>query len=68
MSRYCYCRSILLSRFVSRSGRETAEDATQIFGGRGITVGGMGKVIENVCLLDLLIRDPLFYARHSCSL
>ncbi|KAI6099179.1 acyl-CoA dehydrogenase/oxidase [Pisolithus sp. B1] len=37
----------LLKKFVSRSGRETAEDATQIFGGRGITVGGMGKVIEN---------------------
>ncbi|KIO03066.1 hypothetical protein M404DRAFT_1001690 [Pisolithus tinctorius Marx 270] len=37
----------LLKQFVSRSGRETAEDAAQIFGGRGITVGGMGKVIEN---------------------
>ncbi|KAG6332735.1 hypothetical protein ID866_6351, partial [Astraeus odoratus] len=37
----------LLKQFVSRSGRETAEDATQLFGGRGITAGGMGKVIEN---------------------
>ncbi|TFK56206.1 acyl-CoA dehydrogenase NM domain-like protein [Heliocybe sulcata] len=37
----------LLKQFVSRTGRETAEDATQIFGGRGITVGGMGKYIEN---------------------
>jgi hypothetical protein len=36
-------------RFISRSGRETAEDATQMFGGRGITVGGMGKIVENVC-------------------
>ncbi|KAH0839550.1 acyl-CoA dehydrogenase/oxidase [Lanmaoa asiatica] len=37
----------LLKKFISRSGRETAEDATQMFGGRGITVGGMGKIIEN---------------------
>ncbi|KII96016.1 hypothetical protein PLICRDRAFT_34974 [Plicaturopsis crispa FD-325 SS-3] len=37
----------LLKQFVSRTGRETAEDATQIFGGRGITKTGMGKVIEN---------------------
>lgn len=36
------------SRFVSKAGRETAEDATQIFGGRGITASGMGKIIENV--------------------
>lgn len=45
---------------MSRSGRETAEDATQIFGGRGITVGGMGKVIENV-------RHLVFFARHLHS-
>ncbi|KAH7888150.1 acyl-CoA dehydrogenase/oxidase [Phlebopus sp. FC_14] len=37
----------LLKQFISRAGRETAEDATQIFGGRGVTVGGMGKIIEN---------------------
>lgn len=37
----------LAKQFVSRTGRETAEDATQIFGGRGITVTGMGKYIEN---------------------
>ncbi|TFY82917.1 hypothetical protein EWM64_g1085 [Hericium alpestre] len=37
----------LLKQFVTRTGRETAEDATQIFGGRGITKTGMGKVIEN---------------------
>lgn len=36
------------SRFITRIGRETAEDATQLFGGRGITVTGMGKLIENV--------------------
>lgn len=35
-------------RFVTRTGRETAEDATQVFGGRALTVSGMGKFIENV--------------------
>ncbi|GJE92603.1 acyl-CoA dehydrogenase NM domain-like protein [Phanerochaete sordida] len=37
----------LLKQFVTRTGRETAEDATQIFGGRGITATGMGKLVEN---------------------
>ncbi|KAG7096522.1 hypothetical protein E1B28_003951 [Marasmius oreades] len=37
----------LLKQFVSKSGRETAEDATQVFGGRGLTTRGMGKLIEN---------------------
>ncbi|KAJ7047841.1 acyl-CoA dehydrogenase/oxidase [Mycena alexandri] len=37
----------LLKSFVTRSGEETAADATQIFGGRALTVSGMGKVIEN---------------------
>ena len=46
------CRRIghddFLLRFISKNGRETAEDATQIFGGRAITTTGMGKIIENV--------------------
>ncbi|OSX60485.1 hypothetical protein POSPLADRAFT_1183028 [Postia placenta MAD-698-R-SB12] len=37
----------LLKQFITRTGRETAEDATQIFGGRSITASGMGKLIEN---------------------
>ncbi|TFK43097.1 peroxisomal acyl-CoA-dehydrogenase [Crucibulum laeve] len=37
----------LLKQFVSRTGRETAEDATQVFGGRALTTTGMGKLIEN---------------------
>ncbi|PPQ99787.1 hypothetical protein CVT26_009164 [Gymnopilus dilepis] len=37
----------LLKQFISRAGRETAEDATQVFGGRALTVTGMGKYIEN---------------------
>ena len=37
-------------RYITRTGRETAEDATLIFGGRGITQTGMGKLVENVSL------------------
>ncbi|KAH9483021.1 Acyl-CoA dehydrogenase apdG [Psilocybe cubensis] len=37
----------LLKQFISKAGRETAEDATQVFGGRALTVTGMGKFIEN---------------------
>ncbi|KAI0346952.1 acyl-CoA dehydrogenase NM domain-like protein [Trametopsis cervina] len=37
----------LLKQFITRTGRETAEDATQIFGGRGLTQSGMGKFVEN---------------------
>ncbi|KAF8629594.1 hypothetical protein AX15_003340 [Amanita polypyramis BW_CC] len=36
----------LLKQFVTRCGRETAEDATQVFGGRALTKTGMGKLIE----------------------
>jgi hypothetical protein len=38
----------VLKQFVSRAGRETAEDSTQVFGGRALTTTGMGKIIENV--------------------
>ncbi len=38
----------LLKQYITRTGRETAEDATLLFGGRGITATGMGKLIENV--------------------
>jgi hypothetical protein len=40
-----------LKMMSTRSGRETAQDAVQIFGGRGITQSGMGKFIEHVRLL-----------------
>lgn len=36
----------LLKSFATRSAHEIADDATNIFGGRGITQGGMGKVVE----------------------
>ncbi|KAF7313430.1 Cytochrome b5 heme-binding domain-containing protein [Mycena chlorophos] len=37
----------LMKQFVSRGGQEIGNDATQVFGGRALTVSGMGKVIEN---------------------
>ncbi|KAJ7621209.1 acyl-CoA dehydrogenase/oxidase [Roridomyces roridus] len=37
----------LMKSFVAKSGTEIANDATQIFGGRALTVTGMGKVVEN---------------------
>ncbi|THU92706.1 acyl-CoA dehydrogenase NM domain-like protein [Dendrothele bispora CBS 962.96] len=37
----------LCKQFVTKCARETAEDATQVFGGRALTTSGMGKVIEN---------------------
>lgn len=36
----------LLKVFCTRSGHEIADEATNIFGGRGLTQGGMGSVIE----------------------
>ncbi|KAI9710466.1 MAG: hypothetical protein M1820_002602 [Bogoriella megaspora] len=36
----------LLKSFSTRSAHEIADDATNIFGGRGITQTGMGKVVE----------------------
>ncbi|KAJ7637691.1 acyl-CoA dehydrogenase [Mycena polygramma] len=37
----------LLKMYATRTAQETATDAVQIFGGRGITQGGMGKHIEH---------------------
>jgi len=36
----------LLKSFATRSAHEIADEAVNIFGGRGITQGGMGRVIE----------------------
>jgi hypothetical protein len=33
--------------FSTRSAQQTAEDAVQIFGGRGITKTGMGRFVEH---------------------
>lgn len=34
--------------YATRSAQDTARDAVQIFGGRGITKSGMGRFIEHV--------------------
>ena len=60
-----------MKQFITRTARETAEDATQIFGGRGITATGMGRIIENVGLCSLSIWEsanpasPIQYHRGS---
>lgn len=36
----------LLKMFVTRSMHEIADEAVQIFGGRGLTVSGMGSNVE----------------------
>lgn len=36
----------LLKAFATRCAHEIADDATNLFGGRGITQGGMGGLIE----------------------
>jgi alkylation response protein AidB-like acyl-CoA dehydrogenase len=36
----------LLKTFLSRSGGEVSDDCVQIFGGRGITQGGLGALIN----------------------
>jgi alkylation response protein AidB-like acyl-CoA dehydrogenase len=36
----------LLKTFATRSAHEIADDATNIFGGRGITQTGMGRIVE----------------------
>ncbi|KAL0949067.1 hypothetical protein HGRIS_009165 [Hohenbuehelia grisea] len=37
----------LLKQFISLTGRQIATDASQVFGGRSLTVTGMGNIIEN---------------------
>ena len=36
----------LLKSFATRAAHEIADDATNVFGGRGLTQSGMGKVVE----------------------
>ena len=36
----------LLKTFLTRCSQEISDDATNMFGGRGLTATGMGKVIE----------------------
>jgi len=43
----------VMKQFISKAGRDTAEDATQVFGGRALTVTGMGKLVENVSVVAI---------------
>lgn len=43
-----------LKKYATECAQDTARDAVQIFGGRGITRTGMGRFIEHVCSLSLL--------------
>ena len=38
----------LLKMYATQTAQETARDAVQIFGGRGITRTGMGRFVEHV--------------------
>src|SRR6266403_3695880 len=61
-------------RYVTNTGRTTAEDAAQIFGGRSITQTGMGKLVENVRRLHtpfifrcIILRRDLLIQYHRTS-
>ena len=40
--------------YSTRCAQDTARDAVQIFGGRGITKSGMGRFIEHVSRFQLI--------------
>jgi alkylation response protein AidB-like acyl-CoA dehydrogenase len=49
-----------LKMAATQAAQETARDAVQLFGGRGITKTGMGRFIEHVSVfVDPKIRDNL---------
>jgi hypothetical protein len=47
--------------FATRTAQETAADAVQIFGGRGITKTGMGALIEGVRSLLFFFSSRAFF-------
>lgn len=49
----------LLKSYSTACGQDTARDAVQIFGGRGITQTGIGKYIEHVGTLVRLVNYVL---------
>lgn len=53
-----------LKMYSTRSAQQTAEDAVQIFGGRGVTQSGMGKFIEHVSWLKP--KSFAFFEVMSC--
>jgi hypothetical protein len=58
-NRLLICSQIaFLKSYSTRCAQDTARDAVQIFGGRGVTKSGMGKFIEHV-------RSPLLRVPKS---
>jgi alkylation response protein AidB-like acyl-CoA dehydrogenase len=45
----------LLKMYATQTAQDTARDAAQIFGGRGITRTGMGRFVERVRIRHLFI-------------
>ena len=44
----------------TQSAQDTARDAVQIFGGRGITKTGMGRYIEHVSVSSVFVALSMF--------
>lgn len=60
----------LLKMSCTRMAHEVADEAVQIWGGRGLTQTGMGRVIENfnrTYKFDAILVSPLFHSRVFCS-
>lgn len=58
--------------YCTSSAQETARDAVQIFGGRGITRTGMGRFVEHVRTFPLIFHPRpygplLFYASQKLT-
>lgn len=54
-----------LKSSATQAAQDTARDAVQLFGGRGITQSGMGRFIEHVSphlLLRILKRVDIFFS------
>jgi len=54
----------LLKYSLTRFGTEISDNAVQILGGRGITVGGLGQYIEQVDRQSLALHLTLQYQRN----
>ena len=52
----------LLKSYSTQCAQDTARDAVQIFGGRGITKTGMGKFIEHVSRTSV----PCYWNKLIC--
>jgi alkylation response protein AidB-like acyl-CoA dehydrogenase len=48
LSRHLSRQIAFLKSYATSTGQETARDAVQVFGGRGITKTGMGRFVEHV--------------------